>query len=166
MAGSATGLTVNAKGLFNVPFGRYDHPQICDAKTIYADSALLQKVEIFTGDYQQVFPFAQGKTLFYFDPPYRPLNNTSSFNDYAKEPFNDLAQVRLKDFCDTVDASGYHFMLSNSDCQDGFFDDLYKQYTIERVFASRSINANPDKRGKLTEILVQNYKEVKQNQLF
>jgi DNA adenine methylase len=57
-------------------------------------------------------------------------------------------------------------MLSNSDCQDGFFDDLYKQYTTERVFASRSINANPSKRGKLTEILVHNYKEVKQNQLF
>lgn len=157
---------VNKAGLFNVPFGRYDHPQICDAKTIYADSALLQKVEIYTGDYQQVFPFAQGKTLFYFDPPYRPLNNTSSFNDYAKEPFNDLAQVRLKEFCDTVDASGYHFMLSNSDCQDGFFDDLYSPYIIERVFASRSINANPSKRGKLTEILVHNYKEVKQNQLF
>ena len=157
---------VNKAGLFNVPYGRYDHPQICDEKTIYADSALLQKVEIFTGDYQQVFPFAQGKTLFYFDPPYRPLNNTSSFNDYAKEPFNDLAQVRLKEFCDTVDASGYHFMLSNSDCQDGFFDDLYSPYIIERVFASRSINANPSKRGKLTEILVHNYKEVKQNQLF
>lgn len=157
---------VNKAGLFNVPFGRYDHPQICDAKTIYADSALLQKVEIFTGDYQQIFPFAQGKTLFYFDPPYRPLNNTSSFNDYAKEPFNDLEQVRLKEFCDTVDASGYHFMLSNSDCQDGFFDDLYSPYIIERVSASRSINANPSKRGKLTEILVHNYKEVKQNQLF
>lgn len=157
---------VNKAGLFNVPFGRYDHPQICDAKTIYADSALLQKVEIYTGDYQQIFPFAQGKTLFYFDPPYRPLNNTSSFNDYAKEPFNDLAQVRLKEFCDTVDASGYHFMLSNSDCQDGFFDNLYRQYTIERVWASRSVNANPSNRGKLTEILVHNYKEVKQNQLF
>ena len=157
---------VNKAGLFNVPFGRYYHPQICDEKTIHADSKLLQKVEIFTGDYQQIFPFAEGKTLFYFDPPYRPLNNTSSFNDYTKEAFNDLAQVRLKEFCDTVDASGYHFMLSNSDCPDGFFDDLYRQYAIERVFASRSINANPSKRGKLTEILVHNYMEVKQNQLF
>ena len=157
---------VNKAGLFNVPFGRYYHPQISDEKTIHADSKLLQKVEIFTGDYQQIFPFAEGKTLFYFDPPYRPLNNTSSFNDYTKEAFNDLAQVRLKEFCDTVDASGYHFMLSNSDCPDGFFDDLYRQYAIERVFASRSINANPSKRGKLTEILVHNYMEVKQNQLF
>ena len=157
---------VNKAGLFNVPFGRYNRPQICDAKTIYADSKLLQKVKIFTGDYQQIFPFAEGKTLFYFDPPYRPLNNTSSFNDYAKEAFNDLAQIRLKEFCDTVAASGYHFMLSNSDCQDGFFDDLYSPYIIERVWASRSVNANASKRGKLTEILVHNYKDVKQPHLF
>lgn len=157
---------VNKAGLFNVPFGRYDHPQICDANTIYADSKLLQKVKIFTGDYQQIFPFAEGKTLFYFDPPYRPLNNTSSFNDYTKETFNDLAQIRLKEFCDTVAASGYHFMLSNSDCQDGFFDDLYSPYIIERVWASRSVNANASKRGKLTEILVHNYKDVKQPHLF
>ena len=156
---------VNKAGLFNVPFGRYNHPQICDAKTIHADSELLQNVEILTGDYQETLSHAKGRTLFYFDPPYRPLNNTSSFNDYTKEAFNDLAQIRLKTFCDTVAASGYHFMLSNSDCQDGFFDDLYSQYEIARVLASRSVNANASKRGKLTEILVHNYKEVKQNQL-
>lgn len=157
---------VNKAGLFNVPFGRYANPTICDPKTIYADSELLQRVKIYTGDYQQIFPFAEGKTLFYFDPPYRPLNNTSSFNDYTKEAFNDLAQIRLKEFCDTVHSSGYHFMLSNSDCQDGFFDDLYSPFIIERVWATRSVNANASKRGKLTEILVHNYKEVKQKQLF
>lgn len=156
---------VNKAGLFNVPFGRYNLPQICDAKTIRADSELLQNVEILTGDYTATLSHAKGRTLFYFDPPYRPLNNTSSFNDYTKEAFNDLAQVRLKTFCDTVAASGYYFMLSNSDCQDGFFDDLYSQYEIARVLASRSVNANASKRGKLTEILVHNYKEVKQNQL-
>ena len=157
---------VNKAGLFNVPFGRYDHPQICDTKTIHADSELLKNVEILTGDYQETLSRAQGNTLFYFDPPYRPLNNTSSFNDYTKEAFNDLAQIRLKQFCDKVVASGYHFMLSNSDCPDGFFDDLYSQYNIEHVWASRSVNANASKRGKLTEILVHDYKEVKQSQLF
>ena len=156
---------VNKSGLFNVPFGRYETPMICDPNTIYADNALLQNVEILTGDYQETLSHAKGRTLFYFDPPYRPLNNTSSFNDYTKEAFNDLAQIRLKAFCDTVAASGYHFMLSNSDCQDKFFDDLYSQYEIARVLASRSVNANASKRGKLTEILVHNYKEVKQNQL-
>ncbi len=148
---------VNKSGLFNVPFGRYETPTICDANTIYADSQLLQKVTILTGDYTETLRYAKGKTLFYFDPPYRPLNATSSFNDYTKEAFNDLAQQRLKEFCDEVQEAGFHFMLSNSDCKDGFFDDLYLQYHIERVLASRSVNANPSKRGKLTEILVHNY---------
>ena len=155
---------VNKSGLFNVPFGRYETPMICDPNTIYADSELLQNVEILTGDYQQTLGKAQGNTLFYFDPPYRPLSNTSSFNDYAKEAFNDLAQVRLKEFCDQVQAAGYKFMLSNSDCKDMFFDDLYLQYIIERVWASRSVNANPNKRGKLQEILIHNYIETKLKQ--
>jgi DNA adenine methylase len=148
---------VNKSGLFNVPFGRYETPTICDANTIFADSELLQKVEILTGDYTQTLNHTQGNSFFYFDPPYRPLNATSSFNDYTKEAFNDLAQKRLKNFCDQVQEAGHHFMLSNSDCQDGFFDDLYMQYQIERVWASRSINANPNKRGKLTELLIRNY---------
>ena len=139
-------------------------PMICDPVTIYADSELLQNVEILTGDYQQTLSKAKDNTLFYFDPPYRPLSNTSSFNDYAKEAFNDLAQVRLKEFCDQVQAAGYKFMLSNSDCKDMFFDDLYLQYIIDRVWASRSVNANPNKRGKLQEILVHNYSKTKHKQ--
>lgn len=152
---------VNKAGLFNVPFGKYETPTICDPITIYADSELLQNVEILTGDYQHTLSKASGNTLFYFDPPYRPLSNTSSFNDYAKEAFNDLAQQRLKDFCDKVSDAGYKFMLSNSDCKDMFFDDLYLSYIIERVWASRSVNANPNKRGKLQEILVHNYISTK-----
>jgi DNA adenine methylase len=157
---------VNKSGLFNVPFGKYETPTICDPVTIYADSEVLQNVEIMTGDYQKTFKKAQGNTLFYFDPPYRPLSNTSSFNDYAKEAFNDLAQARLKKFCDRIEKAGYSFMLSNSDCfntplRDRFFEDLYLEYIIDRVWASRNINANPSKRGKLTEILVHNYAATK-----
>ncbi len=97
--------------------------------TIFADSELLQRVEILTGDYQQTLDYAGENTLFYFDPPYRPLSDTSSFNDYAKEAFNDAAQICLKVFCDAVETAGHKFMLSNSDCfaknQDRFFEDLY-----------------------------------------
>src|SRR5574344_229230 len=152
---------VNKKGLFNVPFGKYSNPRICDSETILLDSELLKKVVILTGDFEATIKYAKGNTLFYFDPPYRPLNNTSSFNDYTKEAFNDLAQQRLKEFCDKVEQAGFHFMLSNSDCKDMFFDDLYAQYIIERVWASRSVNAIASKRGKLTEILVHNYTETK-----
>ena len=147
---------------FNVPFGKHVTPMICDATTIYADSELLQNVEILNGDFEDTFKYISGDTLFYFDPPYRPLSDTSSFNDYTKESFNDDAQRRLKRFCDKVHDAGCSFMLSNSDClrkdeKDRFFDDLYKDYVIYRVWASRNINAVASKRGKLTEILVHNY---------
>ena len=160
---------VNKKGLFNVPFGKYTNPQICDPITIRKDSELLQHVEIMTDDFEATFDYAQGNTLFYFDPPYRPLSNTSSFNDYAKDSFNDDAQIRLKEYCDRINEAGFRFMLSNSDCkgkneEDSFFDVLYGAYNIERVWASRNINSNPNKRGKLTEILVHNYKETKVHQ--
>ena len=159
---------VNKKGLFNVPFGKYVNPTICDPNTIMKDSELLQRVEILNGDFEATFDYAEGQTLFYFDPPYRPLSTTSSFNDYTKEAFNDDAQIRLKEYCDRINEAGFHFMLSNSDCKgknenDNFFDVLYQAYQIERVWASRSINSNPNKRGKLTEILVHNYVETKKN---
>ena len=159
---------VNKKGLFNVPFGKYDNPTICDCETIRKDSELLQRVKILNGDFESTFGYAQGNTIFYFDPPYRPLSDTSSFNDYAKEAFNDEAQIRLKEYCDKIHQTGFRFMLSNSDCKgknenDNFFDILYEKYHIERVWASRSINSNPNKRGKLTELLVHNYYETMSN---
>ena len=153
---------VNKKGLFNVPFGRYINPTICDPETIRKDSKLLQHVEILNNDFEDTYRYAHGNTLFYFDPPYRPLSNTSSFNDYAKEAFNDEAQIRLKEFCDRINEAGFHFMLSNSDCsaknpEDTFFEDIYADFNINRVYASRAINANPSKRGKLSELLIKNY---------
>ena len=153
---------VNKAGKFNVPFGKYSTPGICDPTTIYADSKLLQNVEIMTGDFEQTFEKIEGNTFFYFDPPYRPLSNTSSFNSYAKEDFNDDAQIRLKFFCDKLNRHGIDFMLSNSDCKgkdeaDNFFDRLFEDYKIARVWASRNVNAIASKRGKLTEIVVGNY---------
>lgn len=153
---------VNKSGAFNVPFGKYTAPTICDPATIYADSEVLQRVEIMTGDFEQTISKISGNTFFYLDPPYRPLSNTSSFNSYAKEDFNDASQIRLKLFCDKLRESGADFMLSNSDCsgtdhKDRFFDDLYADYNIERVWAKRNVNAIATKRGKITEIVVNNY---------
>ena len=152
---------VNSKGSFNVPFGKYTNPTICDENTLLADSELLQKVEILTGDFEQTFSYGTENTLFYFDPPYKPLSQTSSFNSYSKEEFGDSEQIRLKRFCDKLNDKGYWWILSNSDVkskdpENDFFDSLYSSYQIERVWASRSVNANPEKRGKLTELLITN----------
>ena len=157
---------VNKKGLFNVPVGKYKNPNICNTSLIRKDSELLQRVEILTGDFEKTFEYAKGNTLFYFDPPYRPLTKTSAFTDYTKDAFNDASQIRLKEYCDKINKAGYKFMLSNSDGKsqnedDNFFDTLYDNYEIDRVFASRCINSNGNKRGKLTEILVHNYQDTK-----
>lgn len=152
----------NSKGEFNVPFGRYLNPTICDQELILSDSELLQHVEILNGDFSCTSDYIQGYTLFYFDPPYRPLDATSSFNSYVKESFDDNEQIRLKNFFSQITAKGCHALLSNSDCkgrnaEDDFFDSLYENFFIERVFAKRCINANTSKRGSLTELLIRNY---------
>ena len=157
---------VNGKGKFNVPFGRNLHPTICNADIIRADSELLNRVDvvILNGDFEQTLDYVDEEmTLAYFDPPYRPLNATSSFNSYAKEEFNDNEQIRLRDFCDRLSKKAdVKWMLSNADCsaknpKDTFFERIYAAYNISRVYASRAINANPSKRGKLTELLIRNY---------
>jgi DNA adenine methylase len=145
---------VNSKGGFNVPFGKYANPKICDEQTILADSKLLQKVEILTGDFEETLQLAGENSFFYFDPPYKPLSETSSFNSYSKEDFNDKEQIRLSEFCQRIDLMGHNFILSNSDLKgknphDNFFDDLYSQFKINRVFATRMVNAKAKKRGKL-----------------
>ena len=157
---------VNSKGKFNVPFGRYLHPTICNPEVLMADSRILNQVDvvILNGDYEQTLKhISSGLNFFYFDPPYRPLDATSSFNSYAKEDFNDDEQKRLRDFCAILNQrSNIKWMLSNSDCsarnpEDTFFENLYRDFSINRVQASRAINANPSKRGKLTELLIKNY---------
>lgn len=157
----------NAKGKFNVPFGRNSHPTICNKEIILADSEALNRanVTILNGDFSDTAAYLDnnGINFVYFDPPYRPLCSTSSFNSYVKEEFNDDEQIRLRDFSKLLDMRfGVYWMLSNSDCSaknpdDKFFETIYCDYYIHRVYASRAINANPTKRGKLTELLICNY---------
>lgn len=163
---------VNSRGKFNVPFGKNLNPTICNAETIKADSELLNKVNaiILNGDFEQTINHINSKGLnfFYFDPPYRPLSTTSSFNSYAREEFNDAEQIRLRDYCQLLDDIGALWMLSNADCsaknpEDLFFEDAFQHFNINRVYASRSINANPNKRGKLTELLIKNYQQAENN---
>lgn len=152
---------VNRNNLYNVPMGGYKKPTICDKENIFTVSNALQKVEILCGDFEETLYHTNENTLFYFDPPYKPLSETSNFNSYAKDEFNDAEQIRLKDFCAKLDILNYHWVLSNSDVKDknendDFFDDLYSDFLIKRVDAKRSINSKADKRGSLKELLITN----------
>ena len=112
----------------------------------------MQKVDILCGDFEKTIAYASPDALFYFDPPYKPLSKTSSFNSYAKDEFDDNEQiVQYKT----------NFILSNSDVKgkdenDNFFDEIYNEYHIQRVMATRMVNANPEKRGKLSELMISN----------
>ena len=153
---------VNKNNQFNVPIGAYYRPTICDTANLLAVSETLQKVEILSGDFEETLNQNSENTFFYFDPPYKPLSDTSSFNAYAKSEFNDAEQIRLRDFCKKLDSQGYKWMLSNSDVKGNhpegdFFDSLYSDFEIERIRAKRLINSNATKRGELNELLISNY---------
>jgi len=153
---------VNSKGLFNVPIGSYKNPAILDEQNLLNVSKSIQNVEFHHAQYSHVLHFLGKKTFVYFDPPYRPLTTSSSFTAYSKSGFNDENQEQLAELCRQLDKNGVQFMLSNSDPknadeEDQFFDDLYDGFRIDRVEANRAINSKGSGRGKITEILVQNY---------
>ena len=153
----------NKKGEFNVPFGKYKNPNICNADRILEANKALQNTIIYCADFSISEKFVKEKTLVYLDPPYRPITKTSSFTSYSKEDFNDEDQRRLSDYFNILDKRGAYLILSNSDpknknLDDNFFDDLYEDYNIERILAARAINCVGTKRGKINELIITNYK--------
>jgi len=153
---------VNSKGEFNVPFGQYKKPKICDADNLRRISHVLEKTEIQQGDFTQCQELVHQNSFVYFDPPYRPISKTSYFNAYSQQNFNDKEQLRLRDFLDLLDQKGAKLLLSNSDPKnedpnDHFFESAYVEYQIKRVQAARNINSKGNKRGKINELLIMNY---------
>jgi DNA adenine methylase len=153
---------VNSKGDFNVPMGKYKNPLICNPENLRAVSTILQKTQIYCGDFTKCERWVNSQTFVYFDPPYRPISKTSSFTSYSQYNFNDLEQLRLRDFFYLLHSKGAKLMLSNSDPKnedpnDNFFEDTYSRYRIERIKASRNINSNAQKRGQINEIIILNY---------
>lgn len=148
---------VNSQGQFNTPFGRYKNPNIVNETTLRSVSKYFNKVNIIFKciDFEEAVKGARKGSFIYFDPPYDPVSDTSSFTGYDKGGFGRKEQKRLKKLCDKLDKRGIKFLLSNSDTD--FILDLYKEYRIEIVHAKRSINSKGHKRGEVNEVLVRNY---------
>ena len=154
---------VNKKGEFNVPIGTYKKPKICDEENLKNVSLTLRNVKIVYADYRKSEKFIDGKTFVYIDPPYRPLNITSSFTSYTENNFNDKEQIELAEYINVLNKKGAKIVISNSDpknnnTDDNFFDELYKNYNINRVKATRMLNSNASLRGAINELLITNYK--------
>jgi DNA adenine methylase len=153
---------VNRKGNFNVPFGDYKNPLICDNQNIKAVSHILKDAEIICADFEDSKDQINSNTFVYLDPPYRPISQTSSFTSYAQNDFSEHDQLRLTKFCKIIDAKGAKFLLSNSDPKnenpnENFFEEHYSAFIIERVKATRAINCRADRRGQINELLITNY---------
>ena len=149
---------VNKSGQFNVPFGRYNNPVICDEDNLRRVSDALQDVTITHQDYKHVLKTAKSGDFIYLDPPYYPINATSSFTSYTAEGFLEKEQTELRDTFVKLHKKGCFVMLSNSDTP--FINDLYSGLdgiTINKITAGRAINSKGSGRGKITEVLVTNY---------
>lgn len=146
---------VNSKGEFNTPMGRYKNPKIVDETNLKACSQALAKAEIVNGSFLEVESRVSKNDFVYFDPPYAPLNATSNFTGYSQKGFDHQMQLSLRDLCDRLNDRGVRFMVSNSNAP--LILDLYQNYKIELVYATRAINSKANKRGKIPEVLVTNY---------
>ncbi len=149
---------VNKQGKFNVPFGRHKSPQYCDVENLRAVSVALQDVEIACASFETVLEHVKPGDLVYFDPPYAPMSSTANFTAYHADGFAEDDQIKLRDVCLELTRLGVNVMLSNSDVE--LIQALYDTdscFNINRVHASRAINSNAKKRGKLTELIITNY---------
>ena len=153
---------VNKNNMFNVPAGKYKNPKIYSIENISAISEALKYIDIIAESYTNVYEFADEKTFIYFDPPYRPLTNTSSFTAYTDNNFGDKEQISLAEFIEKIEKKGTYILLSNSDPHnidnsDMFFDNLYCKKKINRIYAPRTINSKGNNRDYISELLISNY---------
>lgn len=123
---------------------------------------MLQGVEILDGDYQHTVDYITQPAFFYFDPPYKPVNESNSCTSYMPQNFDDPEQIRLAKFCEELNSLSVRWMLSNSDPrqknpENTFFDDLYANYNIRRIGIFRSICSIAAKRETVNELLITNY---------
>ncbi|VMP51125.1 modification methylase [Streptococcus pneumoniae] len=150
---------VNSKNQFNVPYGRYKNPKIVDEELISAISVYLNnnQLEIKVGDFEKAIVDVRTGDFVYFDPPYIPLSETSAFTSYTHEGFSFADQVRLRDAFKRLSDTGAYVMLSNS--SSALVEELYKDFNIHYVEATRTNGAKSSSRGKISEIIVTNYEK-------
>lgn len=146
---------VNSRGQFNVPFGRYKNPLICNQDNLLAVSRALKKVSLRCDGFEKTISQAKRGDFVYLDPPYQPLSPTANFTSYTKDAFSLADQKRLAESVKLLAKRGCKFMLSNSDCPE--IRQLYADFHIETIQAVRAINCKSDRRGTITELLILNY---------
>jgi len=144
---------VNSRNIFNVPFASNANARICDEENLKACAEALRVADLRCEDFDAVLKRASEGDLVYFDPPYVPVSGTSYFTSYTSGGFGVEDQVRLRDVARELKQRGVHVLLSNSSAK--LVKDLYSSgFTCVPVAASRLVNSNISRRGKVTEFLI------------
>jgi DNA adenine methylase len=143
---------VNSRNEFNVPFGNYAKPKICDAANLRACSLALQHARIDVADFAEVLRHAKSGDFVYFDPPYVPLSATSSFTSYTMGGFGMDDQRRLRDVAVALAKRGVRVLISNSSSP--AVRELYADFEQHEVSARRAVNCNAAGRKAVTELLI------------
>ena len=136
---------VNRKGEFNVPYGCYSNPNICDEENLRNASLFLSQVNIVHGDYKDVLKkYAQAGDFVYLDPPYLPTSKYSDFKRYTKEQFYEEDQRELAEEINRLHDIGCHVLLTNSNHP--LIHELYSRYKISVHNTKRYISSNANSR--------------------
>jgi DNA adenine methylase len=144
---------VNRKNEFNIPFGRYANPTVCDEPTLRACSAALAGKSLLVDDFENVVSRARRGDFVYFDPPYAPLSATSSFTSYTSGGFGPGDQKRLRDVALRLKKRGVHVLLSNSSAP--MVRELYEDgFEVHEVSATRMVNSKGGGRGVIAELVI------------
>ncbi len=143
---------VNRSGQFNVPFGRYVRPKICDEPNLRAAARVLHLAELRIGDFEEICSQAQPGDAVYLDPPYVPISRTANFSDYDHHPFREAEHERLARTLRDLGKRRVPAVLSNSDTE--LTQRLYEGLFVETVMVARTINSNPQRRGPVSELIV------------
>lgn len=136
---------VNKQGEFNVPYGKYKNPRICDKDGLYAASLLLKKAQIICGDFFLVLESnAQEGDFIFLDPPYLPISEYSDFKRYTKEQFYEEDHVELAKIITCLQERGCSIILTNSNHP--LVHELYAPFTIDVIATKRHISCNGSNR--------------------
>ncbi len=143
---------LNKSGKFNVPFGRYKNPQICDADNLRAVSSVLKKTEILCADFSITLNKAKPGDFVYMDPPYTPVSETADFTNYTADGFNWDEQIRLSKVARKLLERGVYVMISNSAVEK--IRKLYQGFKIDQIETMRAVNSKAIRRKGWKEFII------------
>lgn len=139
----------NAKGEYNVPFGRYKN---LNTKLITDKHyELLKRTEIYNYDYSEIFNMAGKNDFIFLDPPYDCV-----FSDYGNEAYRDgfgenehrrLANDFANLSCKSMLVIG----------KTALTEELYGKYIVEEYDKSYAVNIRNRFKADAKHIIVTNY---------